>query len=286
MSAFLNGSQRRPLVHGHRGCRGLRPENTLPAFLHAVSLGVDVLELDVVISADGQVVVSHEPWPSAAFCSTPDGVPISPGQEAAHNFYRLPYVTIRAFDCGRRRHSGFPEQAPEPAHKPLLAEVIRAADGLARQLGRPLPGYAIELKCAPAGDDIWHPAPPAFVGLVLAVLGSDELLGRTTLLAFDARVLQAARQQCPALRLCLLTEKPFAVPEIFRSLGFVPQVFGPDFTLLTLVSVLQLRQQVPGLELVPWTINHPAELDTALKWPLDGITTDYPDRLLILLGRA
>lgn len=285
MSASLPDNPRRPLVHGHRGCRGLRPENTLPAFHHAVALGVDVLELDVVISADGQVVVSHEPWPSAAFCSGPDGEPLRPEQERAVNFFRLPYARIQAFDCGRRGHPGFPEQVPIPAQKPLLAEVIRTADALARQLGRPLPGYAIELKCGPAGDGIWHPAPAAFVELVLAVLGPDELLTRTTLLAFDGRVLQAARHRSPALRLCLLTEQPFAVPEVFRSLGFVPQVFGPDFTLLTRASVLQLRQQFPGLELVPWTINSSAELATALNWPLDGITTDYPDRLLTLLGR-
>ena len=63
----------RPQIHGHRGCRGLRPENTLPAFLHALELGVDVLEMDVVISADQQVVVSHEPWLSSLLCLDPAG---------------------------------------------------------------------------------------------------------------------------------------------------------------------------------------------------------------------
>ena len=174
----------------------------------------------------------------------------------------------------------------EPAHKPLLAEVIAAADAQARALGRPRPAYAIELKCSPVGDGIWHPAPLPFVELVLAVLGAGELLRRSTLLGFDPRVLQAARRLCPALRLCLLTESPFTTAALFGPLGFVPEVFGPDFTLLTPALVRELRQHFPGLALVPWTVNEPADLLTVSSWQPDGITTDYPNRLLAALAQS
>ena len=274
----------RPLVHGHRGCRGLRPENTLPAFLHAVALGVDVLELDVIISADAQVVVSHEPWASALYCTAPDGQPIRPADERRHNFHRLPYAAIRAYDCGQRPHPGFPEQQTMPAVKPLLAEVIQAADALARKLGRALPNYAVEVKSTVGDEPLYQPKPSRFVELVLAVLSSAQALTRSTLLSFDSRVLQAALVVQPDLPLCLLIEKPFSTESIFQELGFVPAVFGPDFRLLTASLVQALRASFPSLQLVPWTVNEPSDLQRLLSWPLAGITTDYPDRLLKLLS--
>ena len=272
-----------PLVHGHRGCRGLRPENTISAFLHAVALGVDALELDVVISADAQVVVSHEPWPSALFCSMADEASIPPATEQQHNFYRLPYATIRTFDCGQRRHPGFPEQALGPAHKPLLSEVIQAADRLAWQLGRPLPAFSVEVKSTPTGDNIFHPEPVEFVRLVLTELAAPQVLERTTLLSFDERILQTARAACPSLRLCLLTEEPRLVPSLFETLGFVPHVWGPKYLLLTQAIIEEVRAAYPLLELVPWTVNAPASMQQLIDWRVTGITTDYPDRLLALL---
>lgn len=276
----------RTQVHGHRGCRGLRPENTLPAFLHAVALGADVLELDVVISADAHVVVSHEPWPSALYCSAPDGGRLLPQDEQSHNFYRLPYSIIRTYDCGQRRHPGFPEQQSVAAHKPLLADVIRAADELAERLGRVPPSYAVEVKSTIAGDNIFHPTPALFFKQVLAVLHAAQALTRTTLLSFDERILRIARGVHPDLPLCLLVEQPFLAATVFDALGFVPDVFGPDYHLLSRSSVADLRAAYPGLKLVPWTVNEPADLQRLLDWSVDGITTDYPDRLIALLRNS
>lgn len=277
-------SPKRPLIHGHRGCRGLRPENTIPAFLHAVATGADVLELDVIISADAQVVVSHEPWPAALYCTAPDGRPVLAAEEQSHNFYRLPYAAIRAFDCGRRRHPSFPEQQTMPAHKPLLAEVIEAVDRLCQQLGRPSVGFSVEVKSSSPGDGIFHPAPAPFVELVLAVLQSVQALARTTLLSFDERILREARLVQPDLRLCLLLETPFTAAQLFDSLGFVPTALGPDYHLLDGPLFQQLRARYPSLELVPWTVNEPAAMQALIDWQVAGITTDYPDRLAALLA--
>ena len=276
----------RPEVHGHRGCRGLLPENTLPAFEHALALGVDVLELDVVVSADHQVVVSHEPWLTTALGRGPGGELIAPAHEQAYNLYQLPYAAIRRCVVGEWPHPRFPAQQPSPTHRPLLGEVLRAAEATCQRLGRPAVGYSIEVKSTLAGDDIFHPAPLPFVKLVLTELAAvPGVAARTTLLSFDSRVLRAARQLAPALALCLLNETPAQPADLFHELGFVPQVYGSDFRLLSADLVARLRAAYPALRLVPWTVNEPTDLRRVLSWQVDGITTDYPDRLLELLGR-
>ncbi|WBA41168.1 glycerophosphodiester phosphodiesterase family protein [Hymenobacter canadensis] len=273
-----------PEVHGHRGCRGLFPENTLPAFLHAVRLGVTVLELDVVLSADGQVVVSHEPWMSAAICLDHAGQPIPAATQQQHNLYRMPYAQIRRYDCGRRQHPAFPAQQNLPAHKPLLREVVAATDQLARELGQAPPRFSLEVKSEPAGDNLFHPAPPAYVAVVLAELCRLDLERRTTLLCFDVRILQEARRQLPGLPLCLLVEDEVPLTEHLLQLGFVPEVYGPCHDLVTPQLVTEAAQD--GLLLVPWTVNDPADMRRLTALGVAGITTDYPDRLLQLYTQA
>ena len=275
-----------PEVHGHRGCRGLLPENTLAAFRHALALGVDALELDVVISQDHQVVVSHEPWLSAQLGRGPHGQLIDPAGEHRYNLYQLPYATIRQCQVGEWPHPGFATQQPRPSHRPLLGEVLQLAEALCQQLGRPAVRYAIEIKSSPAGDDIFHPAPPAFVALVLAEVRAAAVEARTTLLSFDPRVLRATRQAHPALPLCLLIEDNLPpIAGLFDELGFEPATLGPDFQLLSAAAVRAIRATYPGLRLVPWTVNSAADLRMVCSWQVEGITTDYPDRLLTLLGR-
>ncbi|TGD77996.1 glycerophosphodiester phosphodiesterase family protein [Hymenobacter wooponensis] len=269
-----------PAIHGHRGCRGLRPENTLPAFRYALALGVDVLELDVVISADRQVVVSHEPWFSAAICRTPQGQPIEAATERQHNLYELPYAVIRQYDCGLSRHPGFPEQQPEPAYKPLLREVLQEAERYAQKLGRPPVHYSIEIKSSPASDGIFHPAPADFLALVLSEISIAQVGERTTLLCFDKRVLQVARQQAPGLPLCLLVEDELPAQDHLQELGFLPAVYGMHYPLLTPGLADFLREQ--GVAFVPWTVNQPEDMRRTLALQPAGITTDYPDVLLAL----
>jgi glycerophosphoryl diester phosphodiesterase len=270
----------RPEVHGHRGCRGLLPENTLPAFLHALALGVDVLELDVVISQDQQVVVSHEPWLAAHLGPGPEGEQIDAQHEHAYNLYSLPYATIRKCVVGLKPQPNFPLQQAVATHRPLLREVLQATEAACQRLGRSPVGYSVELKSSAAGDAIYHPHPTRFVELVLAELAAAAVLPRTTLLSFDTRILQATRQLSPVSALCLLTEDAISVTTLFQQLGFVPDTFGPDFQLLSHDTVWRLAATYPVLRVVPWTLNTICDLQSAIDWGVAGITTDYPDRLL------
>ena len=275
-----------PEVHGHRGCRGLRPENTLPAFLHAVALGVDVVELDVVISEDKQVVVSHEPWLSAKLGRDALGQPIDPIQEQQYNLYQLPYATIQCCSVGEWQHPNFPEQQPVLSYRPLLRDVLQQVIAASQDLGYPI-GFSVELKSSPKGDDIFHPRPAQFVDLVVVELQAAGVASRTTLLSFDPRILQAARQLYPSLKLCLLIEDSLPpVANLFAPLGFEPEVLGPDFQLLSTALVQSIRTTYPMLRLAPWTVNTLEELAAVLEWNTEAITTDYPDRLLTLLRKV
>ena len=276
--------RRRPEVHGHRGCRGLRPENTLPAFQHALALGVDVLEMDVVISADNQVVVSHEPWFNPLFCLDPTGQPLPSSKVPRYNLHRLPYAEIRRFDCGLRRHPDFPEQVSEPAYKPQLREVLAMAEAEAQALGRLPVGYSIEIKSTAGEDYLYQPAPADFLALVLAELAAARVLARTTLLCFDPRILRLAHRQYPPLATCLLVEAPQPWARSIEDLGFVPTCLGPDFSAATPHAIKQLRTDFPALRLVPWTVNELTDMERLLDLGVDGITTDYPDRLLASFG--
>lgn len=272
-----------PEVHGHRGCRGLLPENTIPAFLHALTLGVDVLELDVVVSADRQVVVSHEAWLNPLICRGPHGETLPSTSVSLHNLYHMPYAVIAQCDCGLP-HPDFPEQAAQPACKPLLRDTLAATEAhAAHQRPNAAVGYSVEIKSLPEGDDIYHPAPAEFLPLVLAELDRAGVASRTTLLSFDPRILQLAHQLRPELRTCLLVEPEQEWFSSLQALGFEPATFGPNHRTVTSEAVAKLRSLYPGLRLVPWTVNEPVDFHRLLVIGVEGITTDYPDRLLALL---
>src|ERR1700757_4808979 len=120
-------------IHGHRGARGYYPENTITSFIEAIKLGVTAIELDVVISKDMQVVVSHEAWMNEAFCSRPDGMEVESNSRAKYNLFKMKYEEIVKFDCGNRGNTEFPLQQPMPEHKPLLSEVIDKVESYTKE---------------------------------------------------------------------------------------------------------------------------------------------------------
>ncbi|OWY19162.1 glycerophosphodiester phosphodiesterase [Sphingobacteriales bacterium UPWRP_1] len=271
---------------GHRGARGLLPENTLPAFLKSLELGIYTLELDVVISADKQVVVSHEPWFNPAICSLPDGNPVTTATAGSHIIYQMPYDLVKQFDCGKRGHPGFARQQPQPAYKPLLKEVIAAADAYAQTHNLPLPVYDIELKTEneAAGDGIYQPPPPEFVQLVYDVIQLLHAQNRVIVQSFDVRILKALKTAVPDLPLSYLIGNARSMEHNLKLLGFVPQYYSPNHRL---VSRRMLRKaHAQGMKLVVWTVNDAATMRRLIRLGVNGIITDYPDMAAQILKEA
>jgi glycerophosphoryl diester phosphodiesterase len=263
---------------GHRGARGLAPENTIPAFLHALQYpAITTLELDVVISRDSQVVVSHEPWLSHEICLYPDGKKIKKKEAAALNLFEMPYDHIRQYDCGMKGHPRFPHQEAMPAYKPTLRETVYAIQRYCRQQYRAMPAFNIELKARPSWDDRYTPAPEAFVRLVYAEIQELGIAQRATLQSFDPRILRELHRTDSSLTLSFLLEKSFQLEDVEKTLGFRPAIISPHHKLVSPLLVQQCRQR--GMRVIPWTVNETARMKALRDMGVDGIITDYPNRI-------
>lgn len=262
---------------GHRGCRGLMPENSIPAFKKALDLGVTTLELDVVISKDKQVVVSHEPFFSAGICLDANGQEIPKADEKKYNIYQYTYEQIKSFDCGSKGNKSFPEQQKVKVHKPLLSEVFTEMEKYRKEKNLPQFSYNIEIKSEPEGDSVFHPAPAQFSDLVYKVIEKHTSWERITLQSFDFRVLQYWHQKYPKVKLAALVANTKSLESNLKDLGFTPQIYSPYFMmLLSKESVEKIHKA--GMLVIPWTVNEEGTMKKLKTWGVDGIITDYPDR--------
>jgi glycerophosphoryl diester phosphodiesterase len=260
---------------GHRGARGLAPENTVPAFLRALTFPqVSTLELDLAVSKDHQLIVSHEPWFSADICLRPDGSRILAVQAEELWLYRLTAAEIRAYDCGSLRHPRFPEQAPQPAYKPTLREVVQAVRAAYPE--RPV-RWNLEIKSRPEWDGMRTPPVDTFARLVVEEIAALHLQESCTVQSFDPRSLRAVRNLNPRLRLALLVENPLGPAKNLERLGFTPNIYSPYHLLVNRSLVRFCRQK--GMQLIPWTVNDVPTMRRLIRLGVDGIITDYPDRI-------
>lgn len=273
-------------VQGHRGCRGLRPENTLEAFLYALSFPIQTLEMDVCMSEDAQVVVSHEPYMNALFCSLPTGEPITPNNARKHKLYSMPYSLIRQYDVGKRGNRLFPNQIPMPGYKPLLQEVLDVCENFCQIHQRTPIHYNIEIKSEPKEYGISQPALVAvFCDAVFAKLRAIPA-ERIIVQSFDFAVLQYCHAQIqqgvfPPVRLSALVNYEGIKPSLAK-LGFTPAIFSPYFKSLTQGKIALCHQK--GMQVIPWTVNDPTAMRQLMQWNVDGLITDYPDEATKLLA--
>ena len=263
-------------VQGHRGARGLKPENTIPAFLLAIDSGVTTIELDVVITKDKKVVVSHEPWISAAICLTPSGSPLQPKDEKKFNIYQLTYDEVKEFDCGSLGNKNFPQQEKIPISKPLLSEVIAAVENHIKSYASYEVDYNIEIKSSPEGDKKFHPSVEEFSDLVYELVDEYLPLERIVIQSFDFRALKYWHSKYPHIRLAALVENTKSIDSNLAALGFKPSVYSPYFKLLSKEKVLHLHRQ--KIRVIPWTVNEVSDMLSLKGMGVDGFITDYPNR--------
>ncbi|MFK7906214.1 MAG: glycerophosphodiester phosphodiesterase family protein [Chitinophagales bacterium] len=267
----------------HRGARGLMPENTIPAFLKSLEYGVTTFELDVVITKDRQVVVSHEGWFSHHFCTKPNGTPVLEAEEKNLRLYDMTYEEIRQYDCGLRQNAKFPQQQTLAAYKPLLKEVIEVCNEYTQKHSHYLQKvfYNIEVKTEDeAGDGIFQPPPAEFAQLVYDEILSCKIADRVLVQSFDVRIVQAFKKINPSLPLSLLVYNEHSLEWNLNKLGFLPNVYAPYYKYISPELLKQVHQK--GMLLITWTVNDFKDIQRLLDMGVDAIITDYPNLKLEL----
>lgn len=260
---------------GHRGCRGLMPENTVPAFLKAVDLGVTTLEMDAIISKDSQVVISHDPFFNRVITTKPGGSFVTPEEEKQLAIYHMDYADIVRYDVGLKPNPLFPQQQKMHAIKPLLRNVIDSVEAYVAKTGKKPVQYNIETKSTPATDNTMHPEPARFVELLMSVILEKKIESRVIIQSFDVRTLQYLHEHYPNIKTALLVgdKKAFALQ--LQGLGFIPTIYSPEYHLVTALLVKQCHDT--GVKIIPWTVNSKPAIDSLKILGVDGEISDYPN---------
>lgn len=262
---------------GHRGCRGLMPENTIPGFKKALDIGVNTLEMDVVITKDKQVILSHEPFFNHEITTKSDGSFVEESEEKNLNIYEMMYEQTQQFDVGMKPHPRFPKQQKIAVHKPKLADVIDSSEAYAKAKSIAAPQYNIETKTKPETDNTYHPKPDEFVELLVAVIKEKGIEERTIIQSFDTRTLQYLHSKYPTIKTAYLFEPPSekSLTERLKDLGFTPTIYSPDYSTLTPEIVKECK--AAGIKVIPWTVNEAEKIKELKQMGVDGIISDYPD---------
>jgi len=264
-------------LQGHRGARGLLPENTIPSFLKAIDLGVNTIEFDLVVTADNQILISHEPWFDHQISTKPDGNPVTEEEQMDFNIFKMTYEETQEFDVGMRGHAGFPEQEPMDVTKPLMRDAIIAIETYAEEQGLDPVYYNIETKSRPEWYDEYGPQPEEFSQLLYDELAELDILDRVIIQSFDPATLIAMREIDPDLvQAMLVYEEEQTIDRYVEILGYQPEIWSPHYQLVTPELVADVHDR--GMTIIPWTINETEEMIRQLDMGVDGIITDYPNR--------
>lgn len=262
-------------LQGNRGARGIMPENTIQGMLKALDLGVNSLNMNVVISKDKKPLLSQEPYFNHEFSTKPDGKPVTFKEQKKYNIYQMDYEDVKKFDVGNRVHSRFPYQQKIDAYKPLLEETIDAVEAYVKKNKLPKPQFNIETKTIPKGDNEFQPEPAEFIELIMEIVNRKKLAKRVTIQSFDIRTLQYLHQQYPKIKTALLIDEKVDFEVNVAELGFMPTVYGP-YSVLVGKGLVE-RCHEAGVKIIPWTVNSEKDMKYLINLGVDGIVTDYPN---------
>lgn len=265
-------------IIGHRGHVSAFPENTIESFLSAVKTGIEGIELDLVISADKQVVVSHEHYMRSDYMVTPDGKRIPRSKEKDLRLYEMTYDSIAQYDSGSLKNRKFRNQRNLPTYKPLLSQVFDTVEAYRKQHQLQPVTYFLEVKSAPQDYDISQPQPQEFVDLIMDVVAARSLQEKVIIMSFDAAILHFVKEFYPEMKVSYLWYKK-GIEESLNELSFTPEYVSPYFKRLNKAeTVASLQQQ--GIKVVPWTVNSRRNIRKMIHLGVDGIISDYPERVL------
>lgn len=285
----------------HRGGKSLFPENTIPAMKNALQMNVTTLEMDLAITKDKKVILSHDAFLSPELITKPDGTYIPKDSGFYYKIYEMPYAKIKTFDVGLKKLDRYPDQKKIKAQKPLFSDVIDACEAYARELKRPLPYYNIETKTRPFSDNIFHPEPREFVDLMMKIIVEKKIQDRVIIQSFDPRTLEIIHKEYPEIKTALLVEKvddqklaqqqayfkniPLEKFKMYpdhlngvagdmKFLSFTPTIYSPEHTLVTAQLIKECHAL--GMKVIPWTVNTKERLKELKDMGIDGVISDDP----------
>lgn len=297
LSLWCSGAALAFDLQGHRGARGLLPENTLAGFERTLALGVSTLELDVVLSADGVPVISHDTTLNPDITRDAQGRWL---QARGQPFNTLTLAQIAEYDVGRinpasRYARDFPlQQGVDGERIPTLAALF----DLVKRLRADHVRFNIELKRNPERPQE-SPEPEAFVQAVLAVIQAHGMAARSNLQSFDWSVLKESQRLAPDLALAFLSvQRPrfnnlesgtWSAGARLASFKDAPamvaaaggKIWSPNFNDINQRVLERARDE--GLRVIPWTVNEVSDMERLVDWGVDGLITDHPERLRAVL---
>ncbi len=289
-------------LQGHRGARGLAPENTLPAFQTALELGVDTIECDMAITRDGVVVIHHDLWLNPDTTRGPDGKWLDKRGPAISE---LTFAELQQYDVGRLKPGtdyakGFPDQRPaDGARIPRLSDLF----DLVKKSGNTTVGFDCETKISPLEPAATLP-PEEFARRAIAEIRKAGMERRLMIQSFDWRTLQVIQKEAPEIRTMYLTSPRTIAPSADGKpspwlAGFAPEsqggsvpravnaaggkIWAPNQTFLTPAMLAEARAL--GIAVIPWTVNDPAMMVKLLEMGVDGIISDRPDLVQVELRK-
>lgn len=269
-------------IQAHRGGMALYPENTIIAMLNAMDWGVNTLEMDLSISQDKQVVVSHEQVMDHRYVTTPFGKSFTKAEEKNYKLYNMPYDSIVKYDTGIQGDPRFSQRKKLQAHKPLLSDLIDETEAYAKNNKLLLPNYNIEIKSSVKSDNVYTPDYKEFTDLALDVLLKKNITDRVVIQGFDTRTLNYIHEQYPQIRLSYLVGKQMvSLEDAMSELKFIPEILSPDYTIVNKQLVKAVHKK--GMKILPWTVDKPEDIQNMVDLKVDGFITNYPDRAVKLV---
>ena len=269
-------------VQAHRGGMGLYPEETLEAMINAIELGVNTLEMDLCITQDRKVILSHDKYFHPRYSTRPDGTPVVAGDPKEYLFH-MPYDSVAKYDVGMKYNPAWPEKKCIPACKPIAADVIDAIEAYTKEKGLAPMKYNIEIKSDPDYDGgvegVDWPEYHEFTDLCMEMLDARGLGDRLIVQCFDERALNYINQKYPGHILAyLLEDYETDVPEAMAKLNFIPQWLSPEHQNVN--EELMEYAHKNGMKVVTWTVDDKDEMRRLIGLGVEAIISNYPDRLM------
>jgi glycerophosphoryl diester phosphodiesterase len=261
-------------IFGHRGCRGVLPENTIIGFQKALEAGADGIEWDIVVNKDNQLVISHEPYMDATYCLDSNGQEFNKSEQNNFNIFNMNQKEVESFDCGYKVNPKFPDQKLAHAVKPLLQDAFL-------QLDLSETTVLFEVKSDEKDYGVFQPQPDAFAKLIFEEVKNFKYKDNLIYMCFDPNLLNELHKLMPDAKYVYLTYKPFkGIENHINDIDFTPYALGMYFRTIRKKGVKKAKEL--GVKTFAWTVNKTNDYDRMVRYNVAGIITDFPEKYVQL----